>query len=447
MLTTAMSSPSVVRGMQPPEFRVITQPDVRYIPQLARLPQAMLDAMKVVAGVLPFRVNSYVLDTLIDWERLEQDPIFRIVFPVAGMLEHGDYTAMATSLENDSPERQRIVASEIRARLNPHPADQLSLNRPMFEDEYSEGLQHKYRNTVLFFPADAQTCHSYCTFCFRWAQFVREPDLRIAMSDRDLLIRYLRAHEEVTDLLITGGDAFSAKARRLRFFLEPLMGADLRHVTSIRFGTKALSFWPYRFLTDPDATELLDLIRSLSDAGKQVAIMVHLNHWRELTPVAEEAIARLQGAGAILRTQSPILAGINDDAETWSRLWKRQVELKMVPYYMFLARDTGPKDWFQVPLARAWDIYTNALQPLSGLARTVRGPSMSTSPGKVEVVGVAEVAGTPVFVLRFLQARASELCHRPFFAKYDPAASWFSDLRPAFESDRPFFEHACGAAP
>jgi hypothetical protein len=103
----------------------------------------------------------------------------------------------------------------------------------------------------------------------------------------------------------------------------------------------------------------------------------------------------------------------------------------VVPYYMFVERDTGPQGYFAVPLARGYEIFRDAYASVSGLARTVRGPTMSTTPGKVCVDGVTEVAGERVFVLRMLQAREPDLVGRPFFARYDHEAIWLTDLKPA----------------
>ena len=91
-------------------------------------------------------------------------------------------------------------------------------------------------------------------------------------------------------------------------------------------------------------------------------------------------------------------------------------------------------------MARAWEIYREAIQRVSGLARTVRGPSMSAAPGKVEVQGVTEIQGEQVFVLRFIQGRNPEWAQRPFFAQYDPAATWLDQLQPAFGAEQFFFE-------
>jgi hypothetical protein len=104
----------------------------------------------------------------------------------------------------------------------------------------------------------------------------------------------------------------------------------------------------------------------------------------------------------------------------------------MIPYYMFVERDTGPQDFFAVPLVRAYQVFRDAYRSVSGLARTVRGPSMSATPGKVCVDGITELAGQRVFVLHMIQARDPSLVGKPFFAKFDPSATWISDLEPAF---------------
>jgi hypothetical protein len=119
-------------------------------------------------------------------------------------------------------------------------------------------------------------------------------------------------------------------------------------------------------------------------------------------------------------------------------MWKKQVALGMIPYYMFIARDTGAKDYFALPLNRTWQIFRNAYSQVSGICRTVRGPSMSANPGKVQVLGITRVEGQKVFVLNFLQARNSDWVGRPFFAAYNEKAEWLSDLKPAF-GEKEFF--------
>jgi hypothetical protein len=158
------------------------------------------------------------------------------------------------------------------------------------------------------------------------------------------------------------------------------------------------------------------------------------------TPVAQEAVRRLRDAGCQVRMQAPLVRHVNDDPAAWANLWRVGVRLGAVPYYMFVERDTGPKSYFEVPLGRAYDIFRTAYSQVSGLARTVRGPSMSAMPGKVAIHGVTEVLGQKVFVLSFLQGRNPAWVDRPFFAQYDPAATWLTDLRPAFGQQRFFYQ-------
>lgn len=397
-------------------------------------------AVRAVATVLPFRANSYVLDELIDWAAVPDDPIYRLVFPQPDMLPTADVRRIAALIADGAPGPQiKAIAHEVRMRLNPHPAGQLVLNAPSMDGTVLPGLQHKYPETVLFFPKQGQTCHAYCTYCFRWAQFVDEPELKIATDHIDTLVAYLHRHPEVTSVLITGGDPMIMSSGVLRRYIEPLLDPSLDHIESIRIGSKSLGYWPQRFVTDADADDTLRLFEEVAESGRVLAMMSHYSHPRELaTGAAAQAIRRVRDTGAVIRTQAPLIRTVNDDAATWRDMWRAQVRAGMVPYYMFVERDTGPQDYFAVPLARAHEIFRDAYSSVSGLCRSVRGPSMSATPGKVAVDGVTEIGGEQVFVLRMLQARDPSLVGRPFFARYDPKAVWLTDLTPAFADRFPF---------
>jgi L-lysine 2,3-aminomutase len=265
--------------------------------------------------------------------------------------------------------------------------------------------------------------------------------LKFAAKEAELLVNYLKVCPQVTDVLITGGDPLVMSTERLKCYIEALIQADLPGLQTIRIGTKALSYWPYRFTTDKDSRELLDLFRRVQAAGKHLAFMAHFNHPKELkTDAVKEAIARVRETGAVIRTQSPLMKNINDSSALWHEMWSEQVRLGMVPYYMFLARDTGAQHYFAVSLAKALDIFNQAYRALTGLARTVRGPCMSVKSGKVLVNGVAELANEKVFVLNFIQGRNGNWAQTPFFAKYDEKAIWLNDLEPAFGKEKFFFE-------
>jgi len=392
--------------------------------------------------VLPFKTNNYVVEELINWDDVPQDPLFLLNFPQREMLlpHHFDEVAKLLRRGADKGEMEQ-AANRIRLQLNPHPAGQLDQNVPTLGDTRLTGMQHKYEETVLFFPSEGQTCHAYCTFCFRWPQFVGMDQLKFAMRETQPLAEYVRSHPEVTDVLFTGGDPMTMCAPKLAGYIDPLLEAHLPNLRTVRIGTKALSYWPYRFLTDDDADDVLDLFRRITKAGIHLAIMAHFNHPRELSTAAvKEGIARIRETGAQIRTQSPLLRNINDRPEVWSEMWQRQVQLGCIPYYMFVARDTGAQHYFSVPLVRAWEIFRDAYQRVSGLARTARGPSMSADPGKVEILGVTRVAGKKVIALRMIQGRNPDWVMRPFFARYDAKATWLSDLRPALGEKRFFFE-------
>jgi L-lysine 2,3-aminomutase len=143
-----------------------------------------------------------------------------------------------------------------------------------------------------------------------------------------------------------------------------------------------------------------------------------------------------------IRSQGPVLAHINDNADVWAKTWSMQIKAGVIPYYMFVERDTGARQYFEIPLAKAWSIYQDAVKKVSGLGRTARGPVMSASPGKVEVEGVAEIKGEKVFVLRFIQSRNPDCAYRPFFAQYCEKATWLDQLKPALGKEEFFFERA-----
>lgn len=424
------------------KFKPYTRQSIRQARQWQWLPPDQQEAVQVVSHVMPFRTNEYVMEQLIDWSRVPDDPIYRLTFPHRDMLPIEEYRTLRdlVMVKQDDAAIAAYV-HQIRMRMNPHPAGQMTHNVPRVNDAPLRGLQHKYNETVLFFPSSGQTCHAYCTFCFRWPQFVGMEDMKFDAKETGELVSYLKNHKEVTDVLITGGDPMIMNTRSLADFIEPLLAPELEHIQNIRIGTKSVAYWPQRFVTDRDADDLLRLFEKVVAAGKNMAIMGHYNHAVELRQdIAQQAVKRIVGTGATLRMQGPLIRHINEDPHSWAELWRTGVRLGAIPYYMFVERDTGPREYFQLPLARAHEIFQQAYQMVSGLARTVRGPSMSAFPGKVVIDGVANIAGEKVFALQFLQARNPDWVRKPFYAKYDPNATWLDHLKPAFGQERFFFE-------
>ena len=447
-------------------YRPVDLRTVADTPQWALLEDELKSAIQVVGEVLPFRTNRYVMDQLINWSNVPHDPIFQLVFPQREMLSAEDFAALEQSLGRGDKERLAADVSRIRMSLNPHPAGQLTHNVPELDGRKLAGLQHKYRETLLFFPAPGQTCHAYCTYCFRWAQFVGLQDIKFQTTETDDLLDYLRAHRDITDVLFTGGDPMIMRTKMLRRYIEPLLAPEFDHVQNIRIGTKAVAYWPQRFVSDADADDCLRLFDEMTAAGRHVAIMGHYSHPVELEPdVSREAVRRIRQTGAQIRMQAPLIKHVNDNPAAWAALWRTGVRLGLVPYYMFVERDTGARNYFEVPLVRCYKIFKEAYSNVSGLARSVRGPSMSAFPGKVRILGVMrlrdmmdynlldivrestgfDLLGEPdkqFLMCDFIQARDPRWVKKPFLAEFDEGASWFDDLRPAFGRDRFYFEES-----
>ncbi|NCS90703.1 MAG: lysine 2,3-aminomutase, partial [Ignavibacteria bacterium] len=356
--------------INPKQMRFFGLKDIDNIPQLKILSDDERFAIKVVSNVLPFRTNNYVIEELIDWDKVPNDPLFQLTFMQRGMLSEDQFDTMADVLRNkSSPAIVKQTAEEIRLALNPHPAGQMTINVPSMDEIPVQGMQHKYKETCLIFPSSGQTCHAYCTFCFRWAQFVGMDNLKFATDESKRFQEYIAQHKEVTDILLTGGDPMVMSLKKLEAYILPLLEPKFDHLNSIRIGTKSVAYWPYKYVTDKDADGVIRLFEKVVNSGKHLSIMGHYNHWQELsTDVAREAVKRIRSTGAQIRTQSPLIKHVNDDPDVWARLWRTQVNLGLIPYYFFIERDTGAKRYFSIPLERAYNIFRDAFKQVSGLA-------------------------------------------------------------------------------
>ncbi|MGI0046602.1 MAG: KamA family radical SAM protein [Nitrosotalea sp.] len=425
-----------------PLYKAYTLINFCDIPQIKKLSREKQFEIEVVGNVLPFKTNNYIVEQLINWKAVPDDPLFILNFPQKNMLKPKHYLTMASALKKNLEKKEiQKIANKIRLQLNPHPAGQMEHNVPQLKDGTKlHGMQHKYKETVLFFPSQGQTCHAYCSFCFRWPQFVGMEELKFAMRETDLLVQYLKEHPEVTDVLFTGGDPMIMNSRLLSQYIDSILDAKLPNLQTIRIGSKALAYWPYKFTSDDDSQEILELFNRVTKKGIHLSFMAHFNHPVELsTDVVKSAIHSIRETGAQIRTQSPVLRHINDDPNLWAEMWTKQVSLGLIPYYMFVVRDTGAQHYFGIPLIQAQEIFRDAYQQVGGLCRTVRGPSMSSTPGKIQVLGVANVGKIKAIVMRFLQGRDPQWVQKPFLAKYNEKAIWIDDLEP-FSGKTFFFE-------
>jgi L-lysine 2,3-aminomutase len=430
-------------GVRPQErYRAFTRQDLDRIATRFGLDAQRVLEMKAVAAVLPFRTNAYVLEDLIRWHELPDDPIFQGTFPQPGMLLPADLERMMVRVRSGAPQRQiRAVARTIRQRFQPRGVD--AWNRPSGEPEGPRlaGIQQASRDAVLFFPRQARACHAYCTYCFYWPRLLGGAEMKRERGDVGTLPNYLAAHREVSQVVLTGGDLLGNTTVGLRRCLEPLLGPEHEPLISIAITSKAPAYWPQRFLQDRDGDDLLRLFEEIQGAGKQLVLVAHYTHPRELeTKAAQDAVRRISATGALILGESPVARRVNDESATWAELWRRQVRLGVAPSPMLVEHDTGPQNYLLVPLARACQIEREAHGQMTGLARAARGPVMRTEPGDVRVVGETRIHGERLFVLEFVRARDGRWLGRPFFARWDAKASWFDQLRPAFGDNAFFYE-------
>lgn len=415
------------------------------LPQINKLSEEKIKEVEILSLVFPFKINNYLANELINWDNYENDPIFNLVFPNKNMLNSILYDKLNYDFHNSSEQTLKSTILDIWYKLNPHPAGQLDLNVALLNKRQIHGLQHKYNETVLAFPSAGQTCHAYCSFCFRWPQFVGVQDFKINLRHSNILLKYLQLHPEVTDLLVTGGDPMVMNSKSLENYLGELIdNIETTNIQTIRIGTKSLSYWPYKYTTEKDAKAILNFFEKIIRKGLNLSIMAHINSPKEQkTQVFSEAVRLIRATGAQIRSQAPILKHINDKAEDWSEMWRQQVNLNIIPYYMFIPRDTGAKEYFELPLVEAWNVFSKAFRQVSGICKTARGPIMSALPGKIQILGVSQLEKNgkikDAFTLRFIQGRNPDWNNIPFYAEFNENAHWLTDLKP-FYGDKFFYE-------
>jgi KamA family protein len=276
------------------------------------------------------------------------------------------------------------------------------------------GLQHKYRQTALLLVTEK--CFSYCRFCFR-RRFVGTDGSEIA-RDYGRIADYIATRSEITNVLITGGDPLVLGSDELREIVEYLL--PIRHLNSIRFGTKAVVYAPQRFEDD----DLFSLFQSIRAAGKTPTLITHVDHLGEISSEAETQFQRLWTSGVQLLNQAVLLRGINDDPDVLATTMQKLHGLGVHPYYLFQARPVSGARHFQVELRRGAEITRRISQRLSGIEKTFRYV-MSHRIGKVEILGLGPDGR---LYMRFHQSPNVAEVGRIFSRPYREGACWLDDL-------------------
>lgn len=278
-----------------------------------------------------------------------------------------------------------------------------------------KGMQHKYTQTVLILSTNQ--CAMYCRHCFR-KRMVGYSSCEVA-HELPAMAKYVSEHTEINNVLISGGDALANENSVLEQYLETF--SAIPTIDFIRIGTRVPVAMPQRITED---AELLELLRRYSKK-KQLFIVTHFNHPREVTEEAIRAIRALQECGCVVRNQTVLLHGVNDDPDVLATLLNTVVRYGVIPYYVFQCRPVmGVKNQFQVPLQRGIDIVEEAKQKISGQAKSLRY-AMSHPTGKIEILG--KVANGEM-LFKYHQAKYAADASRLFTLPISDTQCWLDEI-------------------
>lgn len=276
------------------------------------------------------------------------------------------------------------------------------------------GMQHKYKQTVLILSTNQ--CAMYCRHCFR-KRLVGLSEEEIA-SHLPEMVRYVREHPQINNVLISGGDSFLNSNQKIRQYLDAF--CEISHIDFIRFGTRIPVVLPQRIYEDGD---LLKLLRE-SRQKKQIFIVTQFNHPREITKESVRSVRALRESGCVIRNQTVLLKGVNDDPAVLADLQNRLTAHGVNPYYIFQCRPvSGVKNQFQVPFLSGIRIVEEAKARMNGPAKSVRY-MMSHPSGKIEILGPL---GENNFLFRYHQFKDEKDASRMFSVSIDESHTWLDE--------------------
>jgi lysine 2,3-aminomutase len=261
------------------------------------------------------------------------------------------YAGLADKLDPSCPIRRQIVprAEEaLEARGD--------LRDPLGEEahEVAPELIQRYPDRALLLATDR--CAVYCRFCTR-SRLVGNGGGPRSLDKLRPAFDYLRAHPEVRDLIVSGGDPLAMTTARLAALLAELRA--IPSIETIRLATRVPVVLPSRI-----TSELLDALRPFHPLW----VMTHFNHPKELSEASRAACRRLADAGFPVMNQSVLLRGVNDDADTLKALFRGLVRERVRPYYLLQMDPVRGTSHLRTPLSRGVEIMEQLQGRLSGIA-------------------------------------------------------------------------------
>ena len=249
------------------------------------------------------------------------------------------YLSLIDPDDPHDPIRRQAVPTA--AELYKAPADLLD---PLHEDADSPapGLTHRYPDRVLLLITDQ--CSMYCRHCTR-RRFAGQKDAGLPVDQIDLAIDYIRAHPEVRDVLLSGGDALLVSDERLEYIISRLREID--HVEIVRIGSRTPVVLPQRI-----TPELCAMLKKYHP----IWLNTHFNHPNEITPESAAACAMLADVGIPLGNQSVLLAGVNDCVHVMKKLVHELVRIRVRPYYIYQCDLSMGLEHFRTPVSKGIEI-------------------------------------------------------------------------------------------
>lgn len=229
---------------------------------------------------------------------------------------------------------------------------------PLGEERHqaAPGIVHRYPDRALFLITNQ--CPVYCRYCMR-SRLVGKLDKEhlIPMSQWEQSLAYIRAHPDIREVLLSGGEPLMLGDERIAWLMAALNAID--HVEVIRFSTKTPAILPQRITPE--------LIRALK-TDKAVWMALHLLHPLEFTPEFIRAADRLARAGIVLTAQTPLLKGVNDDAAVMKELMQLCIRHRIRPYYLFQCDPIHGSAYLRTPIAKGLEMIEALQGSLSGHA-------------------------------------------------------------------------------
>ncbi|MFA9397656.1 MAG: KamA family radical SAM protein [Clostridiaceae bacterium] len=272
------------------------------------------------------------------------------------------------------------------------------------------GLQHKYSTTVLVLTTNE--CFMYCRHCFR-KRMVGYSQEEINMR-LDMTVDYIKTHENVNNVLLTGGDSFCLSNNIIKEYVNRL--AEIDHLDFIRFGTRSPVVFPQRIYNDKI------LLSILKEAGKKkrIYVVTHFDHPNEITPESEKAVKALLDVGVIVQNQAVLLKGVNDNPDVLAALLNGLVKIGVNPYYVFQCRPVkSVKASFELPLIESLRIIDETKKQLNGLSKRFKF-IMSHVKGKIEIVGECD----DKLIFKFHQSKCEDDFNKIFIKDINTGAKW-----------------------